>query len=158
MAFRTLIGAAAAALIALPAASQETPQALGDAFIAAVEAEDAEALAALYTEDADSYGPGGGDRVSGREAIAAGWTEFFASFEDFSASTEEQGSLDMGEDGYASWGLWTMTATPSDGGDPVTWDGRYMDVQVKTDDGWRYRADHASMRSPEGDSADKSEE
>jgi hypothetical protein len=41
-----------------------------------------------------------------------------------------------------------MTATPTGGGDVLTYNGRYMDVAVKTSDGWRYIADHASMSAP----------
>jgi len=146
-----IITIGAAAIIALPAAAfaQNSPQALQDAFVAAVEAEDAAALAALYTEDADSYGPGGGDRTTGRAAIAEGWTHFFDGFDNFSSSLDEHGSLDMGKKGHAAWGLWTMSATPVDGGDPVIWNGRFLDVQVKTKDGSRYRVDHASMLTPD---------
>jgi hypothetical protein len=29
--------------------------------------------------------------------------------------------------------------------------GRFMDISVKTKDGWRYKADHASMTAPAGE-------
>lgn len=42
----------------------------------------------------------------------------------------------------AAWGLWTMSATAT------VWDGRFLDVSVKTPEGWRYIVDHASMLTP----------
>lgn len=121
----------------------ESPEALGEAFCAGVIAEDAHALASLYTEDADSYGPGG-DVTKGRDAIAAGWGPFFDGFDDLTCELEFAGEETSGKTA-TSWGLWTMTGTPVGGGDPVTMKGRFMDFMVKGKEGWRYRADHASM-------------
>ena len=57
---KTITLAFAASLFAAPALAQESAKALQDAFAAAIVAEDAEALGALYTDDALSYGPDGG--------------------------------------------------------------------------------------------------
>lgn len=140
----------AASFAALPAAAQESPAALADAFAAAVVAEDAAAMAALYTEDAVSFGPGG-RTVIGPEAIAASWTHFFDGFDGFTVTLDKMGSNDLGKKSHAAWGHWTMSATPAGGGDPVTWKGRFMDVSVKTKSGWKYQADHASMAAPAED-------
>lgn len=163
MTLRSIL-AAASALALLPAAAlaehhekgemkavsgPASPEALATAFCAGVVAEDAVALAALYTEDADSYGPGG-DVVKGREAIAASWSPFFDGFDDLTCELENAGSVNNGKNATV-WGLWTMTATPAGGGDTVTMRGRYMDISVKKDGVWRYRADHASMLAPASD-------
>lgn len=135
---------AAFALAATPAFAQELPQALADAFAAAVVAEDADALAALYTEDADSYDPSGTVQ-KGRTEIAANWKLFFDAYDGFTASLDRKGEHALDKKSHAAWGLWAMTATPAGGGEPVTFNGRYLDVSVKTKDGWKYIVDHASM-------------
>lgn len=135
---------AALALLAAPAFAQETPEALADAFVAAVVAEDADALAALYTEDADSYDPSGYVQ-KGRVEIAASWKQFFDAYDGFSAALDRKGAHAPDKKSHAAWGLWTMSAIPVGGGDGVTWNGRYLDLSVKTKDGWRYIVDHASM-------------
>ena len=138
--------AGAGALLLGSAAAQESPEALAAAFCAAVIDEDIEALAALYTDDADSYGPGG-DVAKGRDAIAAGWTPFFDVFEELTCELTEAGAL-IEDDMAAVWGLWVMTGAPTGGGDTIVMEGRYTDVLVKKNDGWRYRVDHASMAAP----------
>lgn len=134
-----------ASLFALPAAAQDTPDALADAFCAAVVAEDKDALAALYTEDADSYGPDG-SVVVGNAAIGESWVPFFDAFDDMTCTLNKAGLIKEGKHATA-WGLWTITATTADG-QPVEMNGRFMDIAIKTKDGWRYRADHASMAAP----------
>ena len=126
-----------------PAAAQDTPDALGEAFCAAVVAEDIETLGSLYTEDADSYGPDGGV-VSGRDAIMKSWAPFMAAYDDMTCALNEAGLVKSGKTA-TTWGLWTITGAPADGGDRMEMHGRYMDFAMKTKDGWRYRADHASM-------------
>lgn len=139
--------AAAFALAAAPAFAQQSPDALADAFIAAVVAEDAAALSALYTEDADSYDPSGYVQ-KGRDEIAASWQLFFDAYDGFAASLSRKGAYDLDKNSHAAWGLWAMSATPTGGGEEVVWNGRYLDLSIKTADGWRYRVDHASMMAP----------
>lgn len=138
------IFAAALALsfIAAPAFAQESAKALQDAFAAAVEAEDADALAALYTEDALSYGPGG-DVSKGRAAIAASWTPFFSAYDDISVTLDQQGEV-ANKKNHAAWGIWSMTMKSAETGESVTMKGRFTDVSLKTKDGWKYVNDHAS--------------
>lgn len=148
---KTLLFAAAgfAALLS-PAFAQDSAEALADAFCATVVAEDSAALAALYTEDADSYGPDGTVQ-KGREAIAASWQAFFDGYDGFTCTLDRKGAEDNGKTATA-WGLWTLIATPAPtsagAGEKVTMNGRFMDISVKTKDGWRYKADHASMLAP----------
>lgn len=123
-----------------------TPDALAAAFCDAVIAEDTTALVALYTDDADSYGPGG-TVEKGHEEIAASWQMFFDGFNDFTCTLDKAGLIEN-DDNATAWGLWEMKATPTDGSDRITMNGRFMDVAVKTDSGWKYRADHGSMMAP----------
>ncbi len=136
--------AAALTLCAFPALAQESPNALADAFIAAVVAEDSAALAALYTDDADSYDPSGYVQ-KGRDEIAGSWQLFFDAYDGFAASLTRKGEYALDKKSHAAWGLWTMSATPTGGGEEVVWNGRYLDLSIETDDGWKYRVDHASM-------------
>ncbi len=137
----------ALACAAAPALAQESPKALQDAFIAAIVAEDADALAALYTDDADSYDPSGAVQ-KGRSEIAATWQSFFDGFDGFSAALMQKGELGMSKDSHAAWGLWTMAATAPEATEETVWNGRFLDVSVKTPEGWRYKVDHASMLTP----------
>lgn len=130
-----------------PAFAQESPKALQDAFAAAVVAEDAEALAALYTEDADSYDPSGAVQ-KGRAEIAATWQAFFDAYDGFSASLMQRGEHQMSASSHAAWGVWTMAATAPGATEETVWNGRFLDVSVKTPEGWRYIVDHASMLAP----------
>lgn len=139
--------AAAAAALFAPAFAQESPDALGEAFCAAVAAEDGAALAAFYTDDAVSYGPDGSTAV-GKAAIAESWAPFFDNFDGFSCTLDKQGGHQAKKHATA-WGFWTMTATPKGGGELITWKGRFMDHSIKTKEGWRYVADHASMAAPQ---------
>ncbi len=126
--------------------TQDTPEALQAAFIAAVEAEDAEALGQLFTEDADSYSPGT-HHVRGRPAVAADWQGFFDAFDDISLALVTHGSAGAA-DIHAAWGEWTMNQTPAGGGESFTLTGRFMDVQRQVDGRWYYLADHASVSPP----------
>ena len=143
---KTMTLALAATLLAAPAFAQEvTPgsaKALQDAFAAAIVAEDADALAALYTPDATSYGPEG-DVAVGPAAIAASWAPLFEAFDGFTVSLDQTGEMDMG-DAHAAWGLWKMSATLVGGDQPTNWEGRFTDVSVATAEGWKYIVDHAS--------------
>ncbi len=134
------------ALISAPAVAQDSPGALADAFVAAVEAEDSTALAALFTADAVSYSPGS-HAVTGSAAIGADWQAFFDAFEIGELTLAEAGHV--GGDATASaWGTWSMTVTPDGADEAMVMTGRYMDVSTATDDGWRYMADHASVSPP----------
>jgi len=146
---------AAILLAAAPAYAQESPDALADAFVAAVIAEDSAALANLYTDDADSYDPSGFVQ-KGRDEIAASWQLFFDAYDGFSASLNRKGEYAPDKKSHTAWGLWTMTATPTGGGEEVVWNGRYLDLSVKTEEGWKYRVDHASMLAPAPQDDDQS--
>jgi len=141
---KTMICAAAAAFAAGPALAEHHEFDLGARFEAAVEAEDIEALLALYAEDAVSYGPDG-SVMTGHAAIADGWAGFFEGFENFEMTLEPQGSQALGGDARAEWGMWTMSYDPAGGGDRITARGRYTDVAVMGESGWVYAHDHASM-------------
>jgi uncharacterized protein (TIGR02246 family) len=144
--YRCLLAGVLGLLASPHALAQETPDALLAAFIAAVEAEDSQALAALYLPEADSYSPGS-HHVRGREAIAADWQGFFDAFDQITLDIQPHGSEHFGSS-HAAWGVWTLTQTPAGGGEAFSMDGRFMDVQRQVDGRWYYIADHASVALP----------
>lgn len=124
----------------------DTPQALQDAFMAALRAGDADSLAACYTEDAVTFTP---DRMIGfgPDAARESWGAFFQQHRVLSAELSEQHMTESG-DLAAAWGLYTITAQPVGGGDPLVMQGRYLDVARNFDGSWLYIADHASVPLP----------
>ena len=134
-------------LIAAPLASvNETPQSLQDAFMAAVIMNDADAVAACYTDDAVNFTL---DRMMGigPESARQSWGSFFEAFDVDKAELSET-HLEVHGDTAIAWGLFLIIATPREGGDPVEFRGRYMDVARNIDGRWLYVADHASMPLP----------
>lgn len=141
--------AALALLWAAPLLANDSPQALQDAFMTAILNNDADAIAACYAEDAVNFTL---DSMmgTGPESARESWGNFFSAFEVQKAELSEK-HLEVHGDTAIAWGLFTIVATPREGGDPVEFRGRYMDVARDIDGRWLYVADHASMPLPSGD-------
>jgi uncharacterized protein (TIGR02246 family) len=137
------------ALATVPAFAHDSPEALQQAFVDAMVANDADGLAACYTADAVSYPV---DQLAGHgpDFVRAGWSAFFETFRITAVELSETTML-HGDDLAVAWGLFTMTAEPVAGGEAQTMQGRFMDVARPTDSGWLYIADHASMPLPPSD-------
>jgi uncharacterized protein (TIGR02246 family) len=133
-------------LFSTPVFSNDSPKALQDAFVQAMANNDADGLAACYTDDAVSYaidvmagvGPG---------FVRDSWNAFFAVYTVKDISLSETHMEAFG-DTAAAWGLFTMLVEPVDGGEATEMRGRYMDVAKKVDGSWLYIADHASVPLP----------
>lgn len=141
--------AALALLWAAPLLANDSPKALQDAFMTAILNNDADAIAACYAEDAVNFTL---DSMmgTGPESARESWGNFFSAFEVQKAELSEK-HLEVHGDTAIAWGLFTIVATPREGGDPVEFRGRYMDVARDIDGRWLYVADHASMPLPSGD-------
>ena len=126
--------------------ANESAEALQDAFMAALRANDVQALADCYTSDAVNF-PVGSLIGAGPESVTESWGGFFAAYEVVDASLSEQ-HLEVHGDTAIAWGLFTIIAEPTEGGEPVEMKGRYMDVARNVDGAWLYVADHASMPLP----------
>ena len=124
----------------------ESPEALQEGFMQALLAEDAEALAACYAEDATNFTL---DRMKGvgPPSAYASWSAFFEQYDLLSAELSDKQMVRSG-DLAAAWGLFTIVVRPAGGGDPLTFTGRYLDVAQPVDGQWLYVADHASMPFP----------
>lgn len=128
------------------AVANESPQALQDAFMAALKANDAQGLADCYAADAVNF-PVGELIGHGPESVRESWAGFFAAFRVAEAHLSEA-HLEIHGNTAVAWGLFTITAEPAGGGEAVQLVGRYMDVARNIDGAWLYVADHASMPLP----------
>lgn len=126
--------------------ANDSPQALQQAFMAALRANDVQGLADCYTSDAVNF-PVGSLVGTGPESVTESWRGFFAAYKVVDASLSEE-HLEIHGDTAVAWGLFTIMAEPADGGEAIEMKGRYMDVARNMDGTWLYVADHASMPLP----------
>ena len=133
-----------AAASAAPA--NESPEALMEAFMTAVRANDAAGLGACYAEDAVNF-PLAAMKEIGPDAVIASWQGFFDAFRVTDASLPEK-HLETHGDTAIAWGLFRIVAEPVEGGEAVVFEGRFMDVSRNIDGTWLYVADHASIPLP----------
>jgi len=129
--------------------ANDSPEALQEAFMAALRANDAAGLAACYTDDAVNF-PVDSLVGTGPASVMASWNGFFSAFKVVEANLS-RGHLETHGDTAIAWGLFTLLAEPAGGGDAVEMKGRYMDVSRNVDGKWLYVADHASMPLPGGE-------
>ncbi len=134
------------ACIAAPSYANESPEALQDAFMASLKANDPQGIAECYAADAVNF-PVDSLIGHGPESVAASWSGFFAAFTVVDARLSET-HLERHGDTAVAWGIFTIMAEPAEGGDVIEMKGRYMDVARNIDGSWLYVADHASMPLP----------
>jgi len=124
----------------------DSPQALQDGFLDAMRAGDVDGMAACYAADATNFGL---DTMvgTGPDAVRADWSKFFKNFT-VTAVTLSDKHREISGDLSSAWGLFTLTATPVGGGEPMVMSGRYTDVSKNFNGKWLYVADHASVPLP----------
>jgi uncharacterized protein (TIGR02246 family) len=126
--------------------ANESPQALQEAFMTALKANDAQGLADCYASNAVNF-PVDSMMGIGPESALQSWSGFFAAYKVVDANLSEK-HLEIHGDTAIAWGLFTIMAEPAEGGDVVEMKGRYMDVARNIDGTWLYVADHASVPPP----------
>lgn len=126
--------------------ANDSPQALQDAFMTALLANDADGIAACYSSDATNF-PLDSMSGVGPESARASWGGFFAAYRVTDASLSDDQLIVLGDTAVA-WGLFNITAEPVEGGEAVEFKGRYTDVAKTMDGTWLYIMDHASVPSP----------
>ena len=130
-------------LFSMPALGNESPEALQDAFVKAMQANDPDGLAACYTDDAVSFAVDVMVGV-GPEFVRDSWKSFFMTYT--IKKVELSGTyMETFGDTAAAWGLFTMLVEPTEGGEAFEMQGRFMDVAKEVDGSWLYIADHASV-------------
>ena len=88
--------------------ANESPQALQDAFMAALKANDAQALADCYSSNAVNF-PVDSLVGSGPESAMQSWSSFFAAYKVVDASLSDT-HLEVHGDTAIAWGLFTIMA------------------------------------------------
>ena len=126
--------------------ANESPQALQNAFMTALNTNDAQGLANCYSSNAVNF-PVDSLVGSGPESVMESWSSFFTAYKVVDASLSNT-HLEIHGDTAVAWGLFTIMAEPAEGGDALEMKGRYMDVARNIDGIWLYVADHASMPLP----------
>lgn len=127
------------ALFAISAHAQPltTPREAVERMVAAVEAQDASAVAALYAEQSLVLSPNT-DPLVGRDAIQQAWARNFAA--GYSSLRVGNPRVDTGADRAAMIFLWEATIAPA-GGEARTIRGRSLLYFVRSGDGWLISAD-----------------
>lgn len=113
------------------------PREAAAAMVAAVEARDADAVAALYTAEAIVLSPGQ-PPVAGRDAIRDAWARNFAA--GYSRLEVDQVRTETGADRAAMLFTWQATIAQP-GRDPMTLRGRSLLYLIRQDAGWLISAD-----------------
>jgi uncharacterized protein (TIGR02246 family) len=141
-----IITLAIALLFCHSLSAQDSHQALQDAFMDALRANDAAALGALYAPDAVSFDLAA-QRLDGPAAIANAWGGFFSQFRVLEADLINP-HLEIHGDTGVAWGEFAMRFEPVEGGEAMEMKGRYSDVTRNIDGRWLYVMDHVSVPAP----------
>jgi uncharacterized protein (TIGR02246 family) len=120
----------------------KTPGSSQECWEPAFRAGDADAMAQCYARDAVLWLPGA-PVMKGRDAIRAGYVDFFAGSTIKSATLTELGKITHGDEA-ASWGTFKIVLVSRKDGSETTETGRYTDVSRRIDGRWQYLVDHAS--------------
>jgi uncharacterized protein (TIGR02246 family) len=118
------------------------PVSAGECFVAGMKANDADAVAACYADDAIIWFPGG-SMAKGRAAIRDGFAHYMATMTVKDATLSEIGGESMG-DTRVAWGTYAITLVDKASKAEMVENGRYVDVQKKIDGRWQYIVDHPS--------------
>ncbi|UWX04651.1 nuclear transport factor 2 family protein [Pseudoxanthomonas sp. NC8] len=118
----------------------------GECFKAGFEANNADAVAACYAEDAIIWFPGG-PAAKGRAAIREGFAHFFGGYTVKGIEMTEIGQEGVG-DARVAWGTYVIRTADKASGAESSTSGRYTDVQKKIDGRWLYVVDHPSDDPP----------
>ena len=124
----------------------EGPEALLDAFVNALAANDADGVAACYLEDAISY-PMDEMAGIGPDFVRDSWNNFFSVYTITDVRLVDT-NMEVFGDTAASWGLFLMLVQTVDGGEEIELHGRFTDVAKLVNGQWLYVADHASVPLP----------
>ena len=118
------------------------PMSAGNCFLAGIKANDADAVAMCYAEDAVMWFPGG-PMAKGRAAIKDGYAGFLAGVTIKDATLSPIGGEAVG-DAHVAWGTYAITFVDKKTGVQTVERGRYTDVQKKIGGRWQYIVDHPS--------------
>jgi uncharacterized protein (TIGR02246 family) len=124
-------------------------EALDQQFLAAFNAGDGAAMAALYAEGPDTVSfPPDAMVMRGSDAVREGMAGFATAMAGAQLQVLEGHHVVVG-DAVASWGLFTITMpAPDESAVGISISGRYTDLKAERDGRWVYLMDHASVPMP----------
>ena len=128
------------------ALAADGPEALDAAWMKAMKAGDANAIAACYAADAVLWMPGD-QEARGAKAIHDLYAGLLGTYTVASVSLTDTHYETVQNTGMA-WGHFMMTLQPKAGGAPTVMGGRFSSVARKIDGKWVYVVDHASADPP----------
>ncbi|RIL00842.1 MAG: hypothetical protein DCC71_18500 [Proteobacteria bacterium] len=120
---------------------------LDERFGAACSAGDVEAVLALYADDASVIFPTEGAVAHGKSEIAALVPGECRADSRVVMRLDEVRAHELSPKHISAIGRWTLTSAGPDG-KPVVTTVRTSELLVKTDAGWRFLVDHASVGAP----------
>lgn len=112
------------------------------AWTRAVEAGDLAAIIQMHDEDTIAF-PTDAMVKKGARAIIAGYESMFAAYT-VSVQITDPHYIET-RDVVHTWGLYTLTLKPRNGGPDQVVRGRFSDIARRVNGGWRYIMDHASL-------------
>ena len=137
-----LVLGCAAAATAFAGSKKDFADSVGAAWVKAAKANDLDALAGLYADDAVAWFPDEAEH-QGAAAIREAYKNMLDTFTIVDASLTN--SHHVGDAVHrANWGHFSLTLKQKSDGKTTTMTGRYTDVQEKRKGHWVYVADHAS--------------
>ena len=138
---------AAGTLAAADAAPKHGLMTVESAWLKAMLANDADACADLYADDALLVLPGSG-AIKGKKAIAEAYAGWLKSVKVTDAALMDTQYRSAGRVS-AGWGRFKVTTAPKAGGAATTETGTWCAVATQQKDGaWKYVADHAADDPP----------
>ena len=148
MKIRVYAGALVLSVLGLAsvAFAADGPEALDAAWVKAMKAQDANAVAALYASNAVLWLPNASE-ARGAKAIHDEYAGLLGTYTVSDVSLTDTQYETMGNTGIA-WGHFMMALQPKAGGAPTIMGGRYSSVAKKVGGQWHYVVDHASVEPP----------
>ena len=128
------------------AAKATGAEAVDNAWVKAMLANDLDAIVACYAEDAVMWAPGDPE-AKGAKAIRESYAALLRDNTVKDAKALDTHYRTMGKTSVG-WGHYSLTLAPKAGGALVNMTGRFTDVAVEKDGRWVYIADHASAEPP----------
>jgi len=143
---RFFLFGAALFLSAAVTTAEDGAKTVDDAWVKAMNANDLEAVVALYADDATMYPPDQTE-AKGKDAIRAFYVGMLGPNTAREAKVLERHYKTSGNVS-TGWGRVALTLVPKAGGNPQTLEVRFTDVAVKRSGKWLYLVDHASVPLP----------
>lgn len=134
------------ALVPLPATAGDGAEAVDQAWLRAMRANDIEGTVRTYADNAVAWLPGTGE-LRGTAAIRAAYQDMLGTNTVTAVSLTDTNYRSAGRLS-AGWGHFSLTLTPKAGGAANVLSGRFTTIAERQHGRWVYVVDHASLEPP----------